>query len=343
LRQRVAVGEASIAMFKRWQSLELRLQTGVGAHSSKLPRAADEALIAVALQSLPVLVRRAAEAKWQDITGMPALDQPLERLLGLVDWATSFGDEQRALLRTLLESWRQHGPQYKRHLSGNAGWLSEAADRGWNLDAWLAPPAESIRIGDTDAQIGASLDPREIFHMGDFFRTCLSLGGGQQASVLANAHDANKHVVLLTERAPLQRILGRQLIAINSDGALVGYHCYVGFDNKLKDLRARALEQMAAYCGRLAARCGVPLADAGKPQILSPLDWWDDGVHAWHAAARQAWSPDPKPLRAGAVTCEQSVTLNGLESPPTSALFQSVSLTAAAGPETAAWRSGQEA
>jgi hypothetical protein len=343
LRQRVIAGEASSAMHKRWQSLEMRLQRGGGPARDKLPRAAEEALVVTAVQTLPVLIRAAAEAKWRDIAGVAALDVPLERLLNLVDWATCLGDEQRSLLRSLLETWQQHGLQYKRHLPGNRAWLAEATDPGWDVATWLTPPPECCRIGEWEVQIGSSLDPREVFHMGDFFRTCLSLGSCQQASVLANAHDANKHVVLLTERGPQRRVLGRQLVAISGEGALIGYHCFVGIDNKLTELRARALELMAQYCGRLARQCGLPLADEGKPKVLSPVDWWDDGVWAWHAAARQAWALNPGPERTEPFACERHITLNGLENAPPNPLLQLQYLTAAAGPETSAWRSGQGA
>jgi hypothetical protein len=288
LRGRVAAGTATPAMRIRWERLESRLATSGNQAPERLVRAAEEALLITATETLPAIVRQAAEKKWLDLARVPALEMPLQRLLNLVDWTHSLQGPQLSLLRAILDAWKQHRADYKWHLPANQAWLKEAATRGWDMAAWLAPASREAQLGEQPMQIGASCDPRAIFHMGDYFQTCLSLNGAEQASVLANAHDANKHVIFLKAQGPTGPVLGRQLIAITSDGTLVGYHCYLAIDNKQTDLRSQALALMAEYCGRLARQCNLPLADQGKPAVLSGVDWWDDGTWAWHSAAREA-------------------------------------------------------
>lgn len=47
---------------------------------------------------------------------------------------------------------------------------------------------------------------------------------------------------------------------------------------------------MAAYCGRLAAQCGLELANQGVPEEIGDHFWYDDGEHEWPAAAQTAWA-----------------------------------------------------
>ena len=47
-------------------------------------------------------------------------------------------------------------------------------------------------------------------------------------------------------------------------------------------------EAMAGYVGRLAARCGLEMADEGEPEPIGDHFWYDDDPHEWPAAARAA-------------------------------------------------------
>jgi hypothetical protein len=55
---------------------------------------------------------------------------------------------------------------------------------------------------------------------------------------------------------------------------------------------------MARYVGRLAARCGLELADEGTPEPIGDHFWYDDGAHPWTETARaaRAWEHEAELL-----------------------------------------------
>jgi hypothetical protein len=93
----------------------------------------------------------------------------------------------------------------------------------------------------------------------------------------------------MEDDAGRQRVVARQLIAISDDFKLLGYTCYLSSRIE-KRIRPEVVTAMACYCGRLAAKCGIELADDGSPAQIGDHFWWDDGVCDWPADARTVWS-----------------------------------------------------
>jgi hypothetical protein len=136
--------------------------------------------------------------------------------------------------------------------------------------------------------------------MGEYFQTCLSLGDSNEMSVLTNACDANKQVVFVfgDDNAGRRQVIARQLIAVSSDFKLVGYCCYVRSYYGESAIREQVATAMASYCGRLAARCSLELADQGTPETIADNFWYDDGACKWPEAARTAWAENAQKAEA---------------------------------------------
>ncbi|HUE70424.1 MAG TPA: hypothetical protein VMP01_05990 [Pirellulaceae bacterium] len=255
-------------------------------------RAAQEALVMIATSALRTLLLRRIEAWWRSEAGCSLADVPLPRGLSLAAWLGKMDQEQRDMLRQVAAGWAMHGADYKDRLPLCAPWLAKFRAHGGNADAWLHPAEETASLAGRQLTVSIAHDPREIFLMGDYFDTCLRVGNFNEMSVLANSHDANKQVVYLVGRSPAgkRQVVARQLIAVSSDFSLLGYQCYVAIDKRQSGERQECIAIMAAYCGRLARRSGIKLADEGTPEAIGSHFWYDDGAHAWHPAAQQAWN-----------------------------------------------------
>lgn len=265
----------------------------------RLTRVAEESLVPIALDALRQTIRQAAGETWRRRIESTLPEMPFERLLRVIKWLGEMTERQRILLRQVLTGWQRHGVEYKRHLPDNRPWLTKAAAQGINGDRWLRPEPQAVTIGGQTLRVGIEHSPWEIFLMGEYFSTCLRFGGCNQLSVLTNAHDANKQTLfMVAQGAGVKRqVVARQLVAVSSDFRLVGYHCYVGYENQRKADREEALLAMAGFCGRLARRCGLPLSNEGAPENLGQQFWHDDGVWKWHAAAHEAWKSESEDAR----------------------------------------------
>lgn len=132
--------------------------------------------------------------------------------------------------------------------------------------------------------------------MGNYFDTCLSFGGCNSFSTVANACELNKRVVYATDAAV--HVVGRKLIAINSEGALVGFRTYTSLPDEAGNRALRAI--FHHYVRGFAERCGLPLADGGTVPRLFAQEWYDDGIVAWDdeeesPAGRISSRPQPRP------------------------------------------------
>ncbi|HZN34107.1 MAG TPA: hypothetical protein VFB80_09820 [Pirellulaceae bacterium] len=265
------------------------------AGTAKLARAATAAAVMGAIEALRTLLRRAGEEAWRLETSLALPAHPQAAPDRLACWVAEMDDAARQLLREVTAAWQATGPGYKLALAGNRQWLAQAAAAGIDVQRWLRGEHTTADIGGQPVEIGLAADPRDVFLMGDYFRTCLSLGDCNQLSPLFNAHDANKQVVLAIGRLPSgkRQVVARQLIAVSSEWQLIGYRCYRVFGEGTSQ-REACLAAIAAYCGRLARRCGLPLGDAGQPATLSSDKWLDDGTVPWHPAARSACQGVPQ-------------------------------------------------
>ncbi|MCU0491643.1 MAG: hypothetical protein MUD01_08650 [Chloroflexaceae bacterium] len=189
-------------------------------------------------------------------------------------------DANRKLLRQLLRAHLAGERAWREALSGNAAFLQQLAARGVDVAAWLAPNPASYRCaGAVGGRIHIYLEGSalRVLQMGNYFNTCLGVGGINAFSTVANACELNKRVIYVQDGSG--RIVGRKLIAISSEWGLLGYRTYI--NAAPADQIERLLQR---YVREFAARCGLPLADTGEVPRLVAAEWYDDGEEAWVVA-----------------------------------------------------------
>ena len=178
----------------------------------------------------------------------------------------------RALLRHEVagqNDWRQQLP-------GNARFLAQLSERGVDVAFYLSEFARARG----ELWLWIENEPLGILQMGNRFNTCLSRGGCNSFSGVANAIELNKRVVYARDKKG--HIVARQLWAISRELKLVGFDVYSTYAH---DERADLEAHFAGHARQWARGCGLELADAGEIESLVAPSWYDDGVRAWDAAA----------------------------------------------------------
>jgi hypothetical protein len=262
--------------------------------SSRAIRAAQEALVPISLDALRKLLARRCAELWLAAAGCELPDMSLARALSFARWAGKLDEPQRKLLREVGTAWTRHGGDFKVHLPQNQAWIGRLKASSRDPSAWLQARSESPTLAGQPVIVSIARDPREILLMGEYFATCLSIGQVNEMAALANAHDANKQVVFVVGKSPAGRrqVVARQLIAITAEYRLLGYRCYVAIDKKQPGEREACIALVASFCGSLARRVGLMLANEGEPDEIGSHFWYDDGVFAWHPAAQEAWNAE---------------------------------------------------
>lgn len=282
LREQQAAGRLTASMGARLERLERSLGEPAAASQEKWIRDARETCAKLALQSLRKGIDSLIRDRFTAIFGAVPSYLTITHLAELVEWVQGLGGKERAALDEIVAAWRKHGTDYQRHLVANAAWLKQAAAAGVDLDAWLRPPPETFTNEGKQWTIEAASHPFDVFLMGTFFHTCLSLPRGLNAgSVLANAYDANKRVLYL-RRGDGQPV-ARRLLCLNDSHQMVCFRTY--FAHSASEAAEKPLD---VYCGRWALAAGVKLGDRGRPRSLRGLFWYDDGLCGWSRDAYRA-------------------------------------------------------
>jgi hypothetical protein len=242
----------------------------------RMAQATAEALFAAAEQQMQACYHR----RLADIAGALPAGLRLNDDLMNATLLTLDARYNRRLLRRLLRAQLAGEKGWRERLPANAAFLDKLAAHGTNTKVWLSAMPRVYRCaGVTGGRLRLRLerDPVRILQMGNFFDTCLSFGGVNSFSTIANACELNKRVIYATDGAG--RVVGRKLIAISDEGKLVGFHTY----SSLADTPARAAlaAVFAHYAADFAARCGLELADQGQVQKLFAEAWYDDGIVPW--------------------------------------------------------------
>ena len=170
----------------------------------------------------------------------------------------------------------EKGGDWRLKIEGNARWLQTLERRGLKCEEWLAEAPQIFEIGDARVELRLENGPLQILQMGNYFNTCLSRGGCNAFSSVANAVELNKRVVFA--RDAKNRVVGRQLLALSNDDQLLGFHVYASMaEENAAALRAA----FGSYAREFAARVGVPLGDRGEIERLFVSDWYHDGTIVW--------------------------------------------------------------
>jgi hypothetical protein len=256
---------------------ERLLETTRAETRDRMAQATAEALFAAAEQQVLACYRR----RLAEVAGPLPANLQLDDDLMNAALLTLDARHNRRLLRRLLRAhftgeagWREQHP-------ANAAFLAKLAAQGADVGAWLSAMPRAYRCTGVNGgwvRLRLERDPVRILQMGNFFDTCLSFGGINSFSTIANACELNKRVIYATDGAG--RVVGRKLIAISDDDKLVGFHTY----SSLADEPARAALRgvFARYAAQFAKRCGLELADEGIVPKLFAEAWYDDGVTPWN-------------------------------------------------------------
>jgi hypothetical protein len=258
----------------RLANLEARLADPPLPSPQKLARLAaklEQAALALGLERLTSLTFAAATARLLRTFGLgewPA-DWPRDRkTVHAVQSLQHLEPADRQLAGRLLLARTGAPPWDLRDEPPNRRYLDELRRRGLRVEPWLDDASTTIELGGP-LELALCSDPLQIFQMGAHFQTCLSPGGMNFFSVVANAADANKRV-LYARRG--DRVVGRCLFALTDDARLLVFHPYC---HESIDFRA----VVTAYALALAERMGTELAASGPVATLLARDWYDDGAH----------------------------------------------------------------
>lgn len=248
-----------------------------------------EACLFAGLDAFRGIFSETAREIWNHNTGCDIAEWSTSRRITMARWVSQMSPVQRQLMRQTITAWQNHGEKYKLQLPFNEKWIWKAIRKKVKLTRWLCPIPYSVFINDHLVTLRAVANPIEIYFMGTYFNTCLSQGGCNEMSVLANAAHVNKQVIYAYGEDGT--VIGRQLIAMNSEFQLVGFHNYVNCDGVVKTDSEEIIKHFARFARRIAhqANISIPSQDP-SPSVDNPGGhfWYDDGVHPWHAAIHEA-------------------------------------------------------
>jgi hypothetical protein len=193
----------------------------------------------------------------------------------------------RRLLRTLLRAYVRGNHRWHMSQPANIRFLEGLRARGVNVAVWLGRhPRRYACAGAHGGYVRLSLerDPLHVLQMGNYFDTCLSFGGINAFSTVANATELNKRVIYA--RDGKDRVIGRKLVAINDKGGLVGFRTYTSLD---WDKGGKQLNGIfRRYATTFAELCHLEMQNEGNVPTLLAGHWYDDGIVNWNEDIEQA-------------------------------------------------------
>jgi len=196
------------------------------------------------------------------LTSLPAWAEA-PKTLALLVAVLSLDERARELAGRLIRARSGDRPWDLRDEPANRAFLAELRRANIEPAPWLDDTPRVV--GDLTLELTG--DPIEVFAMGAHFGTCLSPGGGNFFSVVANAADVNKRVIYAKRDG---RVVGRCLIALTDTFAILVFNVYAHEDLQLEThVRDFVLE--------LAREMGTTVAPRGTVRLLLAHDWYDDG------------------------------------------------------------------
>jgi len=222
------------------------------------------------------LVRRLGPLPGAEVIGEPDLKRlgPLlepryARLLGaLRELTRGF----QALARDLLRVRLGPPPWDLRQQPANAARLAALRRLGVDVAAWLdAPFARDVTMPDGEVlRLELERDPLEVLRMGEHFGTCLSPGGVNFFSAVANAVDAHRGVLFARQADGTPA--ARMLVCLTDDGGLLSYQLYAHRAEEALEVEFK--DALVA----LSRRLGTPLVAEGRVSLALAPRWYDDGA-----------------------------------------------------------------
>ena len=128
-------------------------------------------------------------------------------------------------------------------------------------------------VGEVTIQTESRFD--EILKMGTYVNSCLSIGGCNQHSAIANALDANKRVLFMHDADG--KFIARQLLAITKERKLA---CFMVYHASHRYDRELIQEKFGDIDKAFALELGITIQDEYEYEIENVVckDWYDDGI-----------------------------------------------------------------
>ncbi|MFO0948933.1 MAG: hypothetical protein U1D30_23980 [Planctomycetota bacterium] len=181
-------------------------------------------------------------------------------------------DRTRSIGFEILKRRLRQQPSLKGSHERNRSFLARLRDHGIDVDPWLdSSTLATIKLEHNKrVTLRFDDDPLLVFRMGAYFATCLSPGGVNFFSTVANAADINKRVLFAFDET--NQVVARTLVAITDDGRLLRFHPYSHLETLHFD------ELSAGIVNDLARRMGTEVANQGRVQCIVAHRWYDDGA-----------------------------------------------------------------
>lgn len=270
---------------ERLQDQEKHVRSIVEEAGERLQRVTAEAQLAAAEHLVMACYRKHLNL----VAGPVPDDMPLDEDLVNAILLTVDIKQNKRLLRALLRAYIRGDRRWPEAQPANVQFLDSLSARGVNVAAWLGKhPRRFPYKGAHEGYVHLSIerDPLHVLQMGNYFDTCLSFGGINAFSTVANATELNKRVIYA--RDGKGRIMGRKLIAINEQGALVGFRTYTSLDWERGGRELNAI--FRRYATAFAQACGLEMQNEGNIPTLLTQHWYDDGLVNWNEDADPAAS-----------------------------------------------------
>jgi hypothetical protein len=232
------------------------------------------------LEAARRLVERIHRARLRELVGSEADRIEISDDLMNAILLSTDARSNRKLLRHLIRAAVRGDRDWVRRHPVNEAFIAKLAAAGVNTEVWLLPRPGRYRCEGAEGgfvRLRMETDPLHVLQMGNYFETCLSFGGCNSFSGIANACELNKRVIYARDAAG--RVVGRKLIGLNEEGKLLGYHTYASLPD---GAATRALRRaIVRYCLRFARDCGLELAESGTVPRLMAEEWYDDDCVPW--------------------------------------------------------------
>ena len=194
------------------------------------------------------------------------------RLVAIVPHLVALPTPYRRLASAVLAARDGRRGGDLRQWEANARFLRQMRRCGVEMEPWLDGDLMLVERGSRGGRVELALarDPLDVMEMGAPFGTCLSPGGFNFYSAVANAADVNKQVVY--GRDENGNVVGRALLCLTRDGAILTFNPYC---------HDRSLGFKAMVCRfvvSLATAMGTKVASEGEVQCLAAPAWYDDGA-----------------------------------------------------------------
>ncbi|MEZ4848812.1 MAG: hypothetical protein R3B93_09385 [Bacteroidia bacterium] len=247
-------------------------------HANQVRKKIDHSLQAARIQSLKNIIQNITYQQLQELVHAP--DRLLEEnqvntLLLFIRFFLSTGEKDK--LKKLVETYIEYPDSYKLKYEANHAWLKQAAEAGVNTKTWLKPIRKEVDSSLGKLLMYESTNPLEIFLMGYYFDTCLSIRDGMNRdAVVKNATDVNKKVIFA--RDSKGTVIGRKLIGISLQYRLIGFETYVSTSSKDKELKNEIQLLFDHFCQDQAEKANIPLSNHGKLAEINEGFWYFDGL-----------------------------------------------------------------